>query len=220
MIAEAMEEALTEMATRVRRGGWDACLKYFRETFKSAIGAIWTAEIRRRKDLAKAQIEIGQAQQIADSRTANYQQRVTSSATKRAAADGDPIVAAIEAARGRGANPLVLDKFCLPMLRRFTNLKGVAAVEWCCRIADMLADMPEEVLVWAAKNIRDTCKEAFVPPDAVIKDGMEHYLKRKEERGESFTPDDAYPEWDPSSRSRWRHAIIEEADRKSRVNRR
>jgi hypothetical protein len=211
MIAEAMDKALKDFAVRAktRRGGRDAALAYFSEVYDTAIGKVWTAEIKRRKELAKAQIEVSQAQTIADTRTANYQQRAIASSAK-AKADTDPTATAIETARERGASSLVLDKFCAPMLRQFRSLKGAAAVDWCVTIAEMLADMPEEVLVWAAKNIRDTYKQAFVPPPALIKGGIEYYLQRQQKLGQRFTPDAVFPEWDPDHRSRRREVMFKE----------
>ena len=59
----------------------------------------------------------------------------------------------------------------------------------------MLADMPADALAWAPKNMRDHYTEKYAPPPAIIKQGLDHYIERKEELGSDFSFDQVYPHW-------------------------
>jgi hypothetical protein len=183
---------------KVRGGGF---ANYFSKALRGKLDEMRLARIKAGHEEQASHMKLGA---LGTAIAANQARR-----TERTAA-APKVTDPIEAARTQGANSMVLDKFCRPMLLRFTNVKQPA--EWRCLMADMLADMPEEVLVWAAKHIRDKCPDPFVPTPAVLKGGMDAYLERKANRGAKFRPDSVFPDWAPSSQRERLRAYAEECE--------
>jgi len=198
-IVVALAETLTtcaEVAAAERKGRGGGFPNYFSKTLRGKLDELRLSRIKTEHEMEASTMKLGALGSSIASNKARREQVGTTSAAKPR---GDPI----EAARERGANAVALEKFCRPLLLRFPNMKDPAG--WCVMLADMLADMPEDALAWAARSLRDKCPDQFVPAPAVIRQGLEAYIKRKAELGEKFTEDQVFPDWDPGSRSARMH---------------
>ena len=202
-IALALAETLAacaEVAAAERKGRGGGFANYFAKTLRGKLDEMRLARIKAEHEVQASTMKLGALGTAIASNQARRTERA-GAAPKNA----DPV----EAARERGANSIVLDKFCRPMLTRFPNIKDPAS--WSVMLAEMLAGQPEEALEWAAKSLRDKCPDQFAPAPAVILKGIYGYVTRKAELGEKFTEDQVFPDWDTGSQRARLHWVVKQA---------
>jgi len=173
----------------------ESFFSYFGSVLETKLRSTFKSMHEQRADVAATEIRL---EGLADRQLPRRRNGCAAAAARSA----DPIAEAVE----RGVDPVVVEKFCRPVLMQFPNTKNPSG--WCAMIAETLADLladkspedAEQVLMWAVRSIRNDCPERFVPVPNVIREGIEGYFKRKAELGEEFTDKVVFPSWDPESR--------------------